>query len=166
MQKRINFRFALYLTLTIAVLATGTHFLHAFQVRRNASSLRDRAHQFREQGDLEKTADCLSQYLGLNPSDVDGMAEYALLVANDELAKTPQSRFRALLSLEKVLVRDPERQDVRRRAAQVAMSIRYFASARDNLRFFCPDDHVLPKDADPEVVLMLARCFDALGDFK
>src|SRR5262245_41706887 len=101
MRKRINYRFALYLVLTVAALGTGAHFLHAYQVRRNADSLLGRAQQLREQGDLSKAADCLGQYLGLNPTDVDVLAEYGMLLADDQVSKTPQSKYRALLTLEK-----------------------------------------------------------------
>src|SRR5437667_12796167 len=122
MRKRINVRFALYLVLTVAVLATGTHFLHAYQVRRNAGSLLARARHYQEQGNLSKAADCFGQYLGLHPADLDALAEYGLLLADDRVAKTPQNRSRALLTLERVLVRNPDRHDVARRAVQVAMS--------------------------------------------
>jgi predicted Zn-dependent protease len=168
MRIRINLRFAIYLTLTAAALATGAHFLHAYQVSRNADSLRSRAQQYREQGDLSKAADCLNHYLGLNPKNDEVQAEYGLLLADDQVSKTPQDKYRALLTLEKVLVRKPDRQDVRRRAAQVAMAIGYYASARDNLLYplkdFPKQKSYLPKD--PEVALMLAQCLDALSDYK
>src|SRR5262249_37994828 len=54
-----------------------------------------------------------------------------------------------------------DRHDVRRRAAQLAMSIGYFSGARANLEYL--DKAV--KD-DPEVIPMLARCHDGLSDFK
>jgi tetratricopeptide (TPR) repeat protein len=162
MRKRINYRFALYLMLTVAALGTCTHFLHAYQVRRNASSLKDRANQFRQQGDLAKTAEYLGQYIGMNPTDIDALCEYALLLGGDQLAKSPQSKVRALLTLERALVRDPGRNDVRRRSAQVAMAIGQYAVARENVQYL---NEALSKK-DPEVVLMLAKCLDALSDAK
>src|SRR5262249_5742110 len=107
MRKRFNYRFALYLMLSVAAVGVGTHFLHAYQVSRNADSLKKRADQYREQGELSKAADCLGQYLGLHPTDADALAQYGLLLADDQLAKTPQSKYRALLTLERGLVRDP-----------------------------------------------------------
>jgi tetratricopeptide (TPR) repeat protein len=170
MRKRINYRFALYLILTVAALGIGTHFLHAYQVGRNSSSLLVRAQQYREQGELSKAADSMGQYLGLNPKDFKSLAEYGLLLADDQLAKTPQSKYRAVMALERALVRDPERQDVRRRAAEVAMAIGYFSAARDHLDNLCKalPKHPVYKDLpnDPEVVLMFARCLDALSDVK
>lgn len=157
MRKRINLRFALYLMLTVAALATGTHFLHGYQVRRNAGTLKERARQYQEQGDLSKAAEYFGQYLGLNPADFDALAQYGLVLADDKLAKTPQNRARALATLERALVRNPGRQDVRRRAVQVAMSLGRYPAARHNLEG-------LPKD--PEVVLMLAKCHEALNDLK
>jgi predicted Zn-dependent protease len=170
MRIRINFRFALYLILAVAAVATGAHFLHAYQVSRNAENLRQRAEQLQEQGDLSKAADYLGQYLGMNPTDVAVQAQYGLLMANDQVAKTPQSKYRALLTLEKVLVRKPDERDVRRRAVQVAMDIGYYAGARDNLLYLLPTKS-LPKDKngwpkDPEIALKLAQCLDALSDLK
>src|SRR5439155_574675 len=97
MHKRLNWRFGLYLLTSLAVLGTGTHFLHGYQVRHNAGGLLDRARAAEEQGDLAKAADYLGRYLGLEPTDADALARYGLLLANEQLAKSARARFQAML---------------------------------------------------------------------
>ena len=67
----LNKRFALILLGSLVVLGTGTHFLHAFQVRRTSGAMLDRARQLETEGRLNLAADYLGRYLSLNPNSAD-----------------------------------------------------------------------------------------------
>src|SRR5262249_8298075 len=70
-------------------------------------------------------------------------------------------RVRALLVLDEVLRREPERQDVRRQAARLALDLQRFADAQDHLeklRNSPPDDAELER--------LLARCHEGKRNYK
>src|SRR5262249_33776308 len=131
MKRRLHFPFLVALLLALCLLGVGTHFLHAYQVKRNASSLLTLADEAEQAGELARSVDYLSRYLGLPPADAAVPARHALVT--EKLARSPGARARAFLALERVLQRNPERADVRRRAAAVAMELRRFHDANDHL---------------------------------
>src|SRR4051812_17907762 len=136
-EKRLNPRFCWPFGLSVVALCVATHFLHAYQVQRNASAMLDRAHRAKDAGELGKATDYLGRYLGMAPDNIDALAEYALLIADERQPASYRVRMRALFALEKVLYREPQRNDVRRRAIDLEMApdIRSFAAASDNIRF-------------------------------
>jgi tetratricopeptide (TPR) repeat protein len=157
----------------LALLGVGVHFLHAFQVTRNSGVLLDQADQARKDADaakkagdqakadesLGKAADYLSRYLGFHPTDADALARYGL--AAEELAKTPAQKGRAFLVLEKALRLAPERADVRRRLAKLAVDIGRTLDAREHLTSLLDG----PSPNDPELEFLLARCEEADAHF-
>jgi tetratricopeptide (TPR) repeat protein len=163
MKKRLNLRFILYLLGSLAVLGTGTHFLHGYQVRRNAHALFDQAQAAEQQGQLDQAADCLGRYLALAPDDLDALAHYGTLLADERLATSFQAKQRALLVLNRVLFRDPQRDDVCRKAVRLAIDLGLYAEARVDLnRLLQLQDF---KD-DGELKLLLARCYERTAAYK
>src|SRR5262245_55944741 len=123
MRKRFNVRFAFYLLVSLIVLAVGTHFLHAYQVRRNSGVFLARADRAEQDGQFNQVADYLSRYLNLNPDDVDAQARLALLLTHERVANTPRGKYRAMMALDRVLLRQPDRHDLRRQSVRLAVAV-------------------------------------------
>jgi tetratricopeptide (TPR) repeat protein len=158
MKRRLNYRFLVVSVAVLVAFGVGTHLLHGYQVRRNASAFLREADRAEEAGDTDKAADYLARYLGLRFDDVDAHARYALLL--EKTAKSYGAHAQALLTLDHVLRRDPSRADVRRRAAYVAMRLNRPTDARAHL-------DVLLKGApdDPELIDWLGQCEEAAGRY-
>jgi cellulose synthase operon protein C len=160
MHKTFNVRFVGWLLLAVFALGIGVHFLHAFQVKRNASALRTRAEQA-QQDDPQLAAQCYERYLVLVPTDTEALARFGLLLAEDRLATTRRARMRACELLERVLRTDPERPDVRRQFVRVAMGLGRFADAKENLTAL-----LKAAPADGELLFRLAQCEEADGRYN
>jgi tetratricopeptide (TPR) repeat protein len=156
MKTRINLKAVVILAGSAAVLGLAIHFVHGFQVKRNAHALLEQADEVEREGRLARAADCLGLYLGLVPRDTDALARYGSLLTR--LAQTTPDRVKAFLVLEQVLRRDRGRREVRRQAAELAMRLRRFADARDHLRPLLAAD---PRD--PELLHLRASCEAGLG---
>jgi len=75
MRKQLNVKLLGYFLATTALVSVGVHFLHAHQVRRNASSLLSQASRAEEQGQLDQAAEYLDRYLtGFVRGDTDALA--------------------------------------------------------------------------------------------
>src|SRR5262245_8456534 len=117
--KRINFRAVLILTGATVTLALLVYGLHAFQVQRTASGLRDQADLFKQAGQHDLALATLEQYLGLVPEDNEALAKLGFWL--DERAKSPSQKSRAFLILKHALRRDEQQVDVQRKVAQLAI---------------------------------------------
>src|SRR5690242_5664268 len=100
MRRRLDFKFLACLLAAVAVAAVGVHFLHAFQVHRNAHSLLQQADRAGEQGNPEKAAEYLRRYLVYAPGDTDARAKYGLTLA--KAAKSAAEDEPAFLALSQV----------------------------------------------------------------
>jgi cellulose synthase operon protein C len=158
MTRTLNFKFLAILLGGLVVFGTGVHFLHGFQVKRNAGTLLQRAGRAEDEGHLEQAADFLGRYLTYEPGNTDALARYGLLL--DKLAKSPRAQLRAYLVLDRVLQLEPQRADVRRRAAQVAIDLRCYTDAKDHLEVLAK---AAPKDAELEE--LLGKCEAGRGEY-
>ena len=158
MTRQVNLKFVAALLVTLTVLGVGTHFLHAFQVKRNAGVLLRRAEEAEEKKDFATALDFFGRYLGFRPDDTEALARYALLLEQESFS--PASRLRAFLLLEEVLRRAPERDDVRRRVIKLAMSIERFADAKEELALLLKS---FPED--PELEELFGRCEEGSSRF-
>jgi predicted Zn-dependent protease len=131
-RRAVNARAVLLLLAGAAVLGSVTHLAHGFQVRRNARALKEQAAQASQEGRPAQAADYLAQYLGLVPTDDEALADYALLL--NRLARNGRERLQAYFLLEQVLRRQPERADVRREAARLAVEGGLWSAAREHLK--------------------------------
>jgi tetratricopeptide (TPR) repeat protein len=143
MRRKINLKAVLILSLSAAALGVGVYFVHGFQVRRNAKGVLEQALQAERDGQTKEALDYYEQYLGLAPDDNDALAKYALLRSRN--VKTPRERVQVYLALERASHRDGNREDVRRRAAQVALEIGRFVEAKEHLDFLL---HAHPEDVE------------------
>src|SRR5262245_16283414 len=89
MKRQINYKFLAWLIGGVILSAACIHFLHAFQVRRNARSFLYLAEQANEKGDLDKQISYLGRYLKFEPADTDALADYGF--ALEKRARKAQS---------------------------------------------------------------------------
>jgi tetratricopeptide (TPR) repeat protein len=159
MRRTLNLKFAAGLLALLVALGTAVHFLHGYQVKRNAGSLLDQARRAREEGRDDQAAAYFGDYLRYMPADNDALAEYAQML--DKVAKSPKAQFRAYMVLGQVLRRQPERLDICRRLAELAMKFGRFHDAEEYLLRLRQEP---PKDA--EIEELLGRCQQARGNFR
>jgi cellulose synthase operon protein C len=168
MQITTNVRVLGYLLLSLVVLGTGLHFLHAYQVRRNATAYLAQADREEQRGDKAEAVDSLQRYLGFRPDDNEVLARYGLLL--DELARargTRPSQVRKLRAegyfrLEQALRRSPQRDDLRQVVIRLAMDLGQYGEAAKDI------ESLLRPGSEPnaEMELKLARCQIALGEYQ
>ena len=136
MKRQINFKFLAWLLVGTIVFGTGTHFLHAFQMKRNAHVLLEEAKRAEEKGSLKQAVAFYTRYLGFERNDSSARAQ--LGIALDELGKktkSPKNREKGYFVMDQVLLREPQRRDLRERCIEIAMSpfMNRFDEARQHL---------------------------------
>jgi len=165
-RRRFNLRFVLIGMALLLPIGVGVHFLHAYQVRRSAQVLLQRAHQLEEAGQIKEAAKYYRQYVGLAPDDID--ARISLATALDDSADSLRRRFDALQVFEGILRDDPQQDDVRRRVIQLWMSPEFqqvsatrFEDARTHIEFLLKS---MPGDGD--LRFRLGVCHESGADFQ
>ena len=150
-KRSVNYVAVLILLVGTALLGVGVHFLHAYQVKRNARDLLAQADLAEQNGETKQVADYLGQYLGMVPTDTDVLARYGLLL--EKHANSRGQLQRAFIILDKVVRLDGTRQDVRRQLVRIAVALGQFSDARYHLA-------ALQKEAvdDAELLRLQARC--------
>ena len=153
MTRTVNGKVLVCLLGAAAAFGAGVHFLHGFQVKRNAGALLEQADRAEREGRPQETADYLQRYLGYAPQDHEALARYGLLLLDRVSERgTARDKERVFLVLDRVLTQSPERDDVRRRQAQLALELHRYGDAKDRLLALVPDrEH--PKDAEVEELL-------------
>jgi tetratricopeptide (TPR) repeat protein len=137
MRRHVDFKFIACVLVGLVALGVGVHFLHAFQVSRSQALLLRQAEQAEGKEDPGKTdyrqaARYLQRYLGYRPSDTDTLARLGKDL--DEAAKQSNSDKDKLATykvLDQVVLRDPERSEARRRAAELAIYFGEYAHAKN-----------------------------------
>jgi tetratricopeptide (TPR) repeat protein len=130
--RRLNLVFVAVLLTIVALLAGGMHLVHRFQVRRNASSLLDRARQAEADNDLNKTEQLLRQYLNFRPADGPAWTRYARVVDRQNLDS--QRRQRVFLVHEEAFRRNPDDPILERRCADLALEVGRYNEAQFHLK--------------------------------
>ena len=123
-RRHVNLKFVLGLLIAVGVTGAGVHFVHGYQVKRQAGILLRRAADARESQDFAKAIDYLGRYLGFEPGNNDALADYAELL-DEEGARTGSVRLRvrAFSAQEQVLLREPDRHAVRWRQVDVGLAL-------------------------------------------
>ena len=146
--------------LGIFVLLGGTSFaLWRFQVERKAQGVVARAEKAEEEGDYARAAELYREYLTVKPTDVEVKVKYAdVLSKSDWAARQPEL---ALKIYEDVIGQFAGREDVRRRAAEMAAELatrsggNLFERARDHLAILLK---TAPNDGHLE--FLMGRCYE------
>src|SRR5208283_730983 len=152
--KKLNLRLVVCLSVATLLAGASVHFLHGFQVRRNASALLSQADRAEQDRKLDQAINYLQTYLGFVPGDNDARARYGLLLRESALrSKNLRLMQRVFNLLEQVLRESPERSDVRRRLVDTAMDLDRFTDAEVHLKRLL---EAAPKDI--ELLELSARC--------
>src|SRR4051794_4219920 len=102
--KRLNVKLTVWLVAITLILVVGVHFLHAFQIDRNADVLLVQAEEAREKGDMKEAMKQYNQYLKHrdDPKGYSALAEVVVEIAKDASA-TNQDKQRAYNILEEAI---------------------------------------------------------------
>ena len=146
--------------LGISVLLGGTSFAFwRFQVERMAHDVVARAEKAEEEGNYARAAELYREHLTVKPSDVEVKLKYAdVLAKSDWAARQPEL---ALEIYEDLVGQFPGREDVRRRAAEVAAELAtrsggsLFERARGHLAILLK---TAPNDGHLE--FLMGRCYE------
>lgn len=158
--KRLNIKLLVWLIVTPAVLAIGIHFLHAYQIDRNAGSLRFQAEEAVKAGKTEDAIRFYSQYLK-HRDDAEAYGELARLAA--DVADKPEANraqiFRAYQIMEEATRRHAELTDTRKRLIDYSMKYGRFRDAIDHIDRLRSDGQAKTSDFD----VKYAQCLLASG---
>jgi tetratricopeptide (TPR) repeat protein len=120
MRRSLNIKFLISLLIATALIGAGVHLGHGFQKERAAGALLRQADRAERKGDIRGAEKYLGLYLAFRPDDGEALARYGLTLAKG--ATTPKARLQALLVLERALLHATDRDDVRRRVAELALA--------------------------------------------
>ena len=170
--RRLNLVFLAILLVAAALLGGGTHLLHGFQVRRNASALLERARRAEADHDLEKAEQALEKYLNLEREDAAAWERYARVL--DQQAPERRRPHQVFLVHEQALHHKPGDPKLQRRCADLALELepepRYNDAQRhleDLLKRVRPDAPGRPAAAEQaELEDLLGQCARGLRDYK
>jgi tetratricopeptide (TPR) repeat protein len=163
--RRFNTRLSLWLLGGAAVAAAALFLVHYLQTGRIARALLWQARHAEEQGRGDETARYLGRYLEFAPNDIEEQAHLGRVLADEVLhgdwtKVSYRTRERALFVLEGVVARDPERQDLRRLTARVALALGRPEVARGHLGQL---HAALPDDG--EVDALMGQCHEAQKEY-
>lgn len=157
--RRLNLIFIAVLLTTVAVLGVGMHFLHRFQVQRNASSLLVRARSAEAARDLGKAEDLLRLYLNLQREDGPTWEWYARIV--DERAPESRGYERVFLIHEQALGHNEGNLKLERKCADLALELERYSDAKRHVTNLL---EAIPKDSqDHSIIAEMAELEDMMG---
>ncbi|MBI3837009.1 MAG: tetratricopeptide repeat protein [Planctomycetia bacterium] len=136
--RRLNVKLTLWLIGITLFSVVGVHFLHGYQIDRNAEFLRMQAQTAEKNGDSKEAIKQYNQYLKYR-DDPDGYSALAGLVV--EIAKetdaTRQDKFKAYNTLEVAIRRHPDLEAVRRRLIDYLMlpEVRRYPEAMEHVKY-------------------------------
>lgn len=131
MYRTLNLRLLVWATAAFIPAAVAVHFVHGYQVRRHAHSLRGRGEQALAQDRPEQALAHFAQYLGFVPDDRDAREQYARLF--DRVAG-PADRVRVVLLLQQLLLDRPNLHDVRFRLVHNLIAVGRISDAAHEIR--------------------------------
>lgn len=151
MQRQFNFKF-LALVLVILIVGAGLlYFLHSRQRDRIADALLQQAETSMQEKDSTKACKFFERYVSMRPNDTATLSRYAALLF--ETAKDNDAKVRALLVLDKAVIKDPDNFDLRRKLVELAIVPGFDEVTR-------PEPHLLRllerKPNDTQLISMLA----------
>jgi tetratricopeptide (TPR) repeat protein len=157
-RQKVNVRFFIGLIVGALLLAAVWYGVNRWQVRRHAANLLKQADLAEAQRRLDRAARYVGLYVGLVPSDNEARTRYGLLL--ERLADSPRGREGVLAVFEQVLIREPQRQDIRRRVAKLTVELGRFDDAVHHLTLLSAD---LPGDG--EVEELFGRAYEGRGEY-
>jgi cellulose synthase operon protein C len=143
----------------IALVGGGGYFLWAFQVERKAHGVTAKADRAEKDGNYGEAEQLYREYLAVRPDDIAVQLKYAEALLKNEKASKRQAE--ALAIFESIVGRYPGRDDVRRRAAELAAEIGAAEKARAHLAILLKSS-----EGDGHLEYLMARCYEQDGEFE
>jgi tetratricopeptide (TPR) repeat protein len=131
--RKVNKRLFLYLLLGSAALTGGVFLVHYFQSGRVKAALLYQVRRAEDEKRPDKVVQYLGRYLDFDPDDLEERVHLARTLAADSPFPIPKARERAIYNLETVLSRDPDRVELRCLLARLAIDLRRWELAREQL---------------------------------
>ena len=132
MHRKLNIKLVVSVLASLLVASVGVHFLHGFQLQRNAYRLLEMGDQAVNDKKDEKALTYYAQYLTFVPDDADTVQKYAVVL--DRRATTDGERLHLILRMEQVLRVKPNEQEFRMRLVHNLIALDRYAEALDNLK--------------------------------
>ncbi|MEX0676657.1 MAG: tetratricopeptide repeat protein [Pirellulales bacterium] len=158
--RRLNVKLALWLVGITVFSMVGVHFLHGYQLDRNADFLKVQAEKASKAGNAKEAIKQYNQYLR-HRDDRNGYKALAELVVDvaKEADATRSDKFRAYNILEEAIRRHSDLDEVRASLVDYTMMMRRFADAQDHISIL--KEH---GKNDPELEYKSALCYFLNGD--
>jgi tetratricopeptide (TPR) repeat protein len=161
--RTVNLKVVIILVVSLAVCGVSVHFLHGYQVKRNADTLRHRAELAEQKGDLKEAARYYANYLSLTPTDAEARLCYAQVRYRQAKASgARKDQEQAYLLLGEVVRQAPQCHDLRRELAALGLQFRRYPDARDNLTELLTS----ASPNDPELERDLGLAYHGLGQYR
>ena len=160
--KRLNVKLALWLVGITVFSVVSVHFLHGYQLDRNAEFLKVQAKKAEKAGNTQEAIKQYNQYLR-HRDDRDGYAALAKLVV--QVAKEPdatnQEKIRAYNILEEAIRRHDDLDEVRLSLVDYTILMGRYSDALEHIGILHANGN-----KDPELDLKTAQCMYLNGDVK
>jgi cellulose synthase operon protein C len=134
--KRLNVKLAVWLVVITLVSVVGVHFLHGYQLGRNAEFLLRQAEKARDEGQVKEAIKQYNQYLKYR-DDREGYSALAALVVSTskEADATWRDKLQTFTILQEAIRRHPDLNDVRRSLIDYTISLRRFNDALEHIEY-------------------------------
>ena len=121
----VNVKLLSWLLSTTLVLIVGVHFLHGYQIKRNAIVVLNQAQTDKRAGNRKEAAKEYLQYLKYRPDDTEVYEEFANMMVDiaSQPGHTGRDVFKAWEVLEEAVRRHPELTKLRRRLVDYTMEV-------------------------------------------
>jgi tetratricopeptide (TPR) repeat protein len=157
MRRKLNIKLVASVVGGLFVFSVGVHFLHGYQVQRNAYRLRERAEQAVNAKDDGKALTYYAQYLKLAPEDVDSAQKYVEILDRRPDDADPED---LVVRMENVLRFKSDQHELRFRLVHNLLLLDRTAEALANLKKL---QTTWPDKA--EVLHMIGWCQEALREY-
>ncbi|HTM54370.1 MAG TPA: tetratricopeptide repeat protein [Pirellulales bacterium] len=134
--RRLNVKLSLWLVGITIFSVVGVHFLHGYQLGRNAEFLRVQAEKARSEGNAREAMKQYNQYLKHrdDPQGYSALAEIVVEIAKDPKATRPD-KVRAYNILEEAIRRHPDLDDVRLSLIDYTIAARRYNDALEHIQY-------------------------------
>ncbi|MBI2804433.1 MAG: tetratricopeptide repeat protein [Planctomycetes bacterium] len=132
MRRKLNVKLVAIVFGGLLVVGAAVHFVHGYQLARNAHRLLERADDARGENDLDRALTLYDQYLKFVPNDVETVQKYAR--ALDQRARSGDERVQVVLKMEQVLRVKPGEHDLRFRLVHNLIALDRYPEALSQLR--------------------------------
>lgn len=159
--KRLNIKLLVWLVVLPIVFGVGIHFLHGYQINRNAGALKAQAEEAVKHGETEEAIGLYVQYLKHRPGDRDAYGALAGLAADaaEKPNATRRELFRAYQVMEEATRRHSDLTQVRERLIDYTMKLGRFGDAMDHIDVLRQGGN----GSDPKFDVKYAQCLLATG---